>query len=110
MDLWTFITNGLLRNPVRQADDSGNVRLWPRQLLAGGGLDGVDDRSPVEESDKLHYVSPFMPGVILFARVSNANHMASEVPNGLDTVAKSPGYSVGIKLGNCKFLAFTSQL
>ena len=40
-----------------------------------------------------------MAGVLLFARVSKASHMASKVPNGIDTVAKPPGYNVGIKPG-----------
>ena len=51
-----------------------------------------------------------MACVKLFAKVLKANHMASKVPNNLntvampndfDTVAKSPGYSAGIKLGYC---------
>ena len=32
-------------------------------------------------------------------------HMASKVPNDLGTVAKAPGYSVGIKLGYCSLIA-----
>ena len=31
--------------------------------------------------------------------------MASNLPNGLDTVAETPGYSVGIKLGYCSLTA-----
>ena len=42
-----------------------------------------------------------MAGVLLFARVSKANHMAFKVPYGLDTVAKPPVYCVGIRLGYC---------
>ena len=42
-------------------------------------------------------------GVLLFARVSKDNHMASKVANGLDTVVNPPGHSASIKLGNCWF-------
>ena len=103
MDFWTFITSGLLRNPVCQAGDWGSARPWPRPLLAGRGPDGEDDRTPVETSGKGKCVSPLVAGILSFARVSNANHMAFKVSSGLDTVAKTPRYSVGIKLGYCSF-------
>ena len=105
MYLLTFITSGLSRDSVGHEGDWEGVRPWPRPLLAGRSPDGVDDRAPVEEAGKGNYFSPLVVGVLLFARVSQANHMASKVPNGLDTVTKTPGHSVGIKLGNCSFTA-----
>ena len=101
MDLLTFITSGLLHDPVFHEGDWEGVRPWLRPFLTGRGPDGVDDRTAVEEAGEEKYFSPLMTGVLLFARVSNANHMASKVPNGDDTVAKPPGYSVGIKMGHC---------
>ena len=46
-----------------------------------------------------------MAGVLLFARVSISNYMASKVPSVLDTVAETVGYRVGIKLGYCALTA-----
>ena len=56
IDLWTFITSGLLCDPVCQAGDWGSVRSWPRSLLAGRGPDGADDRTPVEVAGKENHV------------------------------------------------------
>ena len=40
-------------------------------------------------------------GVLLFAKALKANHVASKVPKSLGSVAITPGYNVGIKLGYC---------
>ena len=54
--------------------------------------------------------NPLMAGVLLVARVSKANHMAYKVPNGLDAVAKTPRYSVGVLLVNCHPNHFRNDL
>ena len=102
MDLLTFITSELLRDLVCQAGDWGSVRPRPRPIMVGRGPDGAVDRTPFEEAGKENCFSPLMAGVLIFAK---ANHMASKVPNDLDTVAKPPGCSVGTKLGYCSLTA-----
>ena len=52
IDFETFITTGLLRDPVCRAGDWEGVRPWPRPLPAGRGPDGADGRTPDDEEGK----------------------------------------------------------
>ena len=78
---------------TKKASGLGRHHYW-----RAGAPTGRMTAHPSKNRAKEQYVSMLMAGVLLFATVSNANHMASKVPNGLDTVVKAPGYNVGIKL------------
>ena len=101
MDLLTFITIGLLRDPVCHVGDWEGVRPWPRPFPAGRAPDEADDRLIVDETGSEKNRSPLMAGVLLVERASKATHIASKEPKGFFSVANFPGYSVGIKVGNC---------
>ena len=60
---------------------------------------------PDDEVGNETFFSPLMADVLLLVRAWKANHIASKVPKGLGSVAITPGYNVGIKLGYCSFTA-----
>ena len=68
IDLLTFMTTGLLRDPVCHAGDWEGVRPWSRLLPADRGPDGADDRTPDEEAGKAKWCAPVKAGILLFVR------------------------------------------
>ena len=66
MDLLTFITIGLLRDPVCNVGDWEGVRPWPRPFPAGRAPDEADDRLIVEETgSEIVFFLPLKVGVVL---------------------------------------------
>ena len=108
MDFLTFIANGLFRDLACHEGDWDGVRPWPRPMLASRDVDGADDHPSVKDGGHEKYSSPLMAGILLCARVRKTDHMACKVPNDLGTVAETPRYSVGSKLGCCSLPAIRS--
>ena len=72
----SFITTGLRCELVAQAKVCVVTRLCPRPGAAGEGRDGAQTRPPDTAGSEKNF-APLMAGVLLFARVPKANHMAS---------------------------------
>ena len=53
IDFETFITTGLLRDPVCHAGDEEGT--WPHPSPAGRGPDGADDRTPDDIGKELNF-------------------------------------------------------
>ena len=98
----TFLTTGLRWEPVAQAEVFDDARPFPRPRVAGGGPDRAETRPPDTAGSEKNF-APFMAGVLLFARVPKANHMAPLESKGRGRVVSSPGYKLGMSCGNCSF-------
>lgn len=72
MELLTFRTAGLLRDPVRHVGDWEGVRPRPRPMPAGRGPDGADGRLTVDEAGNEERCSPLMAGIITTLSVATA--------------------------------------
>ena len=71
----TYITTGLRCKPAAQAEVCEVTRPGPRPGAAGGGPDAAETGCDT-------YFALLMPGVLLFARVPKASHVASIESNG----------------------------
>ena len=59
--------------------------------------------SPMPQQAVFFFSPPFKVGVLLFARVPKADHIASIEPTGRGQVSSSPGYRLGMTCGNRSF-------
>ena len=72
---------GLRCKPVARAEVCSGARPCPQPWAAGEGPEGAETRPP-DTAGNENIFAPFMAGVLWFARVPKANHIASIDPKG----------------------------